>query len=333
MRKILIISILLLLIANISFADDEAGKAGQTGAFLKFGLGARALGMGNAFSAVAEGIDAIHYNTAGAAFIKEKRVGFAYHSLSLDRNLNTASFLSLVRNQAVMGLSWINSSVSDVPMRNSDRTLYGNMANNDNLFTLIFAKKANNDFSFGANLKYIQSKLDNLTSGAVGLDASGLFKFAKFYAVGLSVQDIGLEHRWDSSNYWSGNKGAVYNDPFPLRIRSGLSGSFMNNTIITAVDIVKIEHLDMKYYAGAEYWILKQVNLFGADEESEDESISTSVDRRLLGLRAGYSDGSPTFGMSLYYPYGNLHGGFDYAYMAGKVDENSYHVFTMRVLF
>lgn len=333
MRKILLISTLILLVVNISFADDEIGKAGQTGAFLKFGLGARALGMGGAFCAVAEGIDAIHYNTAGAAFIKGKRVGFAYHSLSLDRNLNTASFLSLVRNEAVLGLSWINSSVSDVPIRNSDRVLYGNMANSDNLFTLIFAKKVNDSFSFGANLKYIQSKLDEITSGAVGVDASGLYKFEKYMAIGLSVQDIGLEHRWDSGNYWSGTKGGVYNDKFPIRIRSGLSGSFIDNTLITSVDIVKVEKLDMKYYAGAEYWILKQIKLVMQDEEAEDDSIEKSVERRLLGLRAGYSDGSPTFGMSLYYPFGNLRGGFDYAYMSGNVDNNSNHIFTVRVLF
>jgi hypothetical protein len=35
----------------------------------------------------------------------------------------------------------------------------------------------------------------------------------------------------------------------------------------------------------------------------------------------------------LYYPYGNFNGGLDYAFLTGKRDEGSNHVFTIRVMF
>jgi len=312
---------------------SETGDAGRAGAFLKFGLGARALGMGGAYVSIAEGMDAVYYNPGGLGFAVNKEVGFTYHGLTLDRHLNSASIIMPVRNEAVMALSWINSFVSNVDTRDSDRNIYGDLSNSDNSFGLSFSKRVTEDFSVGANLRYIQATLDVINSYTVGVDFGAMYKFQKNYAVGLSVNDLGSNYVWDSSNYWSGNRGKEYTDTFPVRVRGGASAKLLNDQLVTSVDIVKIEEIAFKLYAGAEYWFLKKVELTVEDEEAEDEIKIVQVNKRVLGVRSGYSDGSLTFGMSLYYPFGKFDGGFDYAFLTGKRDEGSNHVFTVRVMF
>jgi hypothetical protein len=316
---------------NFSSAIAETGKAGQTGDFLKFGLGARALGMGGAYGSIAEGVDAIYYNPAGAAFMRTKQVGFTYHSLTLDRYLNSAALLLPARNEAVLGVSWINSFVGDVPMRDSDRNLYSDFANSQNLFCLTFAKIFGEGFAGAGNLKYIHSKLDDLTSYTVGADLGIIYKFQKMYAAGLSIADLGARHKWDSSDYWS--RGNAYDDAFPMRIRGGVSGAFLDEALVTSVDVVAVEDILFKIHGGAEYWLFQKMNVLEPDEEAEDEMVEKVVNKRFMGLRAGYSDGSFTAGFSLYYPYGNVNGGMDYAFMTGKRSEGSYHIITVRIMF
>lgn len=332
MRKTIIIIILFLFSADIIPIHAETGKAGYAGAFLRFGLGARPLGMGNAFCAIAEGIESPYYNPAGMAFNPARQVGFTYHSLTLDRNLNSAVIVSPVRNQAVMALSWINASVSDVVMRDSDRNPLGKFSNSHNLIGLSFAKMIVDYFSIGANLRYLQSKLGELNAFTVGVDLGGILKYERNISVGLSVQNLSPGLRWDSSNYW-GSGGKEYNDELPIRIRTGVAGALLDETLITAIDIVQDTRLDLKIHAGGEYWFLKQVNLPLPDEETEEEFEEAIGRKRVFGIRTGYDDGSLTFGTSLYYPHGRFHGGFDYAYMTGKRDEGSYHIFTVRVVF
>jgi len=45
-----------------AFSSDESGTVGAS--FLKFGVGARSLSMGEAYTAVARGVDALFWNPA-----------------------------------------------------------------------------------------------------------------------------------------------------------------------------------------------------------------------------------------------------------------------------
>ncbi len=333
MRKLFFITALILSVALIAPAMAETGKAGMAGAYMKFGLGARSLGMGGAFTGVAQGIDAVYYNPGGIGFRLEKEVGFTYHSLSLDRHLNSGAFLYPIRNDAILGVSWINSYVGDVPMIDSDRNVYDEFSNHNNSFGLTFSKALLEQVSFGANLRYLQATLDQLNAYTIGIDMGVLAKPIPHMAVGLSVSDLGTNFRWESQNYWSGDRGGTFDDKYPVRIRGGISGTFLDEQLLAAVDVMKVEKLDLKVYAGGEYFFVKKVTRLIEDEEAEDELREIIENKKLLGIRAGFSDGSVTFGGSIYYPVGTMSGGLDYAFMSGKEGEGSYHMFTARVMF
>ena len=93
MKKYLVLITVFAMMLSVSVVSAETGSAGAAGAWFKFGLGARALGMGGAYGAIAEGVDAVYYNPGGVGFLAQPEVGLTYHSLSMDRNLNSAAFL------------------------------------------------------------------------------------------------------------------------------------------------------------------------------------------------------------------------------------------------
>lgn len=333
MRKLFLISALILSVVLISPVMAETGDAGRAGSFMKFGIGARAIGLGGAYTAVAEGIDAVYYNPAGMGYSREREVGFTYHSLTLDRHLNSGAIIYPIRNESIITFSWINSYISDVPMIDSDRNYYDDFSNSNNSFGLSFSKAFFEQLSVGGNLRYVQSKLDQINAYTVGVDLGVIAKPLPQYSIGLTISDLGSNMQWDSSDYWSGTRGGIYHDRYPIRVRGGVAGTFFNEQLLVAADVMKVEDLDPNFYVGGEYWFMKRIVELIEDEEAEDELREVIINKKLLGIRAGYSDGSLTFGGSLYYPFGTFSGGFDYAYKGGKLDDGNYHMFTVRVMF
>ncbi len=114
-------SIILMLLSS-SISADEGSHAAE---FLSHGVGARALGMGSAFVAVADDATATYWNPAGLTRVKKHSFAAMYSDTFstgdgnwLSRGLVNYNFMNYVyqiEDIGSLGLSWIRLGVDDIP--------------------------------------------------------------------------------------------------------------------------------------------------------------------------------------------------------------------------
>lgn len=328
MRIVLPFLLTLLLFAPATFAS---GAGAYAGAFLRNGIGARPLGMGGAYTAVAEGAEAIYYNPAGLGFIPKIMFTSSYKTLSLDRHFGHIAISFPIRGEAAMAASWVNAGVSDVIGRGESRQIFGEIANSSNAFAISFAKALSPRISFGVNLQYIQEKLDDLESFTVGLDVGVIGKPLKNLSVGAVFKNIGSNYRWESSKYWS--EGGTYEEEFPIVMKFGVAGNFISGKLIPAIELETSDKSELKFRAGGEYWFIKKVIRVVEDEYEEDVFLEVEEDFRLAGLRIGLDRGAPTFGASVFREFGRITFGLEYAFLFGRHGTSAGHLFTLNIGF
>ncbi|MDO8735041.1 MAG: PorV/PorQ family protein [Elusimicrobiota bacterium] len=266
----------------------EKGEAGGAAAYLKTGVGSRALAMGGAFTAVANDASAAYWNPAGIANLEKNQVALTYTAMSLDRTYNFLSFVMPKKLSVFdgIGVSVINAGVSDIQGYDATDTKTNTFKETNIALLLSVAKKVDDEVSVGANLKIISSKLDTAAAFGQGLDLSALVKASDKISIGLMLQDVYTQVKWADSESA---------ERVPFSVRTGLSYSIMEK------DKLKLT-ADVEKYATR-----KKAKLnFGA-ELNLPYSIS---------LRPGLSDNYLTAGVGLKYDMLSL----DYAYRADKLN-------------
>lgn len=212
-------------------------QAGHSGAsFLELGIGARGMGMGGAYAAVANDASAFYWNPAGVSTVGRTEVSGMYASLY--RGLAQHFHLGITRplpGSAAVAVNWIRLSVADIPRRGGPDSLstyadrvagispltfsaLGFSDNHDDALFISFSKlnKFNVDlgwqyFQFpvtipvGFNIKFIRQSLFGARGSGVGFD------FGTMLRVGLS--DLLSDNRLGSLSF-----GMAVRDIFNTKI-------------------------------------------------------------------------------------------------------------------
>jgi hypothetical protein len=119
MNKITI-TILLFLFIFIVFSHAGADTK-YGGSFLELGIGARAIALGGAYTAVADNGSAFYWNPAGVSMLVRQELFGMYASLY--KSLSTHHHIGYTRplyGGAALSLNWIRLTVSDIPLYDVD---------------------------------------------------------------------------------------------------------------------------------------------------------------------------------------------------------------------
>ncbi|GEM_PF-868602 len=326
----IVLGVLLIGLAYSSaLADGENG--GYAGEFLKYDFSARALGMGGAYTAVAEGSAGIRYNPAGLSGADHLQAGFTYSKLTLDRRLNYAEILFPLPKKAVIGLSWVNAGVGDVKQRNSNGEVVGDLKNNQNSFNITFGRRIIDLLAIGVNVRYVQYNYAELIASTMGIDfgAMGYFMDGDLTA-GLKVSNIASKYSWDTGNYYE-TSGTTYDEDFPIVYRFGAAYRFLGKSITAAADYEKDTKNDGRLHIGGEYWYYTKSEESSVDDFTGEVKTKTAV-RKFLSARLGYDAGSLTFGLGLRRRMGKFAIKLDYSFATGRQDGLSPdHLFTLGI--
>ncbi|MGB9594891.1 MAG: UPF0164 family protein, partial [Candidatus Poribacteria bacterium] len=117
-NKILKISVVLIIItlSILCYPFVAEGSEKYAGEFLSIGTGARALGMGGSFVAVADDGTSAYWNPAGLGGLNQTELIFMHTSMfGLDK-YDYVNITQPTRKSSALALSWIRLGIGDIPM-------------------------------------------------------------------------------------------------------------------------------------------------------------------------------------------------------------------------
>lgn len=182
------------------------------GEFMAIGVGARALGMGGAYVAIANDVTSGYYNPAGLANINYPQIALM-HAEQFGNlvNYDYAGVAIPFGNDMSFGISAMRLAVDGIPdtrdalvIRNtttrlSDITdpraginpdLVKEFSDQDWAFYLTFAKRQFEDFYYGVNVKIIKRDIAEYGAFGVGFDVGALYTPIENLFLGANLQDI-----------------------------------------------------------------------------------------------------------------------------------------------
>ncbi|HDP68217.1 MAG TPA: PorV/PorQ family protein [Candidatus Marinimicrobia bacterium] len=257
----------------------EVNKKGSSSAqFLEIGIGARALSMGSAFTAVANDVTALYWNPAGITQIDAISVTGTHTEWFADMSLDHAAGIVPMGNGQIVGfsLSVFNAidkqTVRTVTYPEGTGEYY---SASDLALAMTYGLKITDRFACGLTGKYVRQQIWHMSSAGYAVDIGLLYKTQlKGLNLGASISNFGTDmrlagrdvrraHDEDPIHYSNDKINAMLETdafPMPLLFRFGLAYSFSPfkyNDLTLAVDLLhpsnNVEYLNV----GCEYALAK----------------------------------------------------------------------------
>lgn len=211
-RYFLIVVVILVSFICIDLAFAGSFGIGKyAGEFLSTGVGGRALGIGGAFVAVADGAEAGYWNPAGLSTIPYPEI-IGMHSRRFGGivNYDFAAIALPFQKEAGVALSVIRLAVDDIPQTSvprpdlplgvpytdsegntlANRPYVAKWINNaDYAFLLSYAKSKSKVLRYGANVKIIRRGVGDYSAWGIGFDLGVLSNPIGKLSIGANFQD------------------------------------------------------------------------------------------------------------------------------------------------
>jgi hypothetical protein len=153
---------LLLGLAGPSWAQfSAAGKGTTAGTFLELGVGGRAMGMGGAYTAVADGADALYWNPAGLTGVERHAVTFMHAAYLQSSYYDYGAYAQNLGAAGAFGFGFQYLNAGAITQTDANFNAIGSFTPYDLALSLGYAKKLDflGGYSVGASAKYIQSHI------------------------------------------------------------------------------------------------------------------------------------------------------------------------------
>ncbi|MFH1619060.1 MAG: PorV/PorQ family protein, partial [bacterium] len=148
---------------SVSFTKEAAGTTGAD--FLNLGVGARALALGGAYSAVAEDASGVYWNPAGLVQISRLSASFMRANYLADISYQYAAYAHRLDDASVVAGSILMTDIGTIKHTDRDNNDLGNFSPQDQAYTVSYSRgilelsDKERDVSMGVSAKYIRSKI------------------------------------------------------------------------------------------------------------------------------------------------------------------------------
>lgn len=257
MRKMLPIIYLLLIPALISASGTKGA------AFLKIPTGSRPISMGEAYTALGNDVNCIHWNPGGLVFNRYKEIQFMRSFWFLGTSYNYLAFSLPSAGYGAFGLAVSYMHYGDFDGYDEHYQPLPGFSAYDMDVALSYSQLITNSLSIGFNLKYIMEKIEEHSGNAFALDFGLRYRKPKTpYLFAFSIKNLGTSMTLDKEGY-----------PLPLQLTGG--AALYTNRFVFPVDICFSTDDGLILSGGAEYKLAS-----------------------ILKLRAGYKMGANPGGLA-----------------------------------
>ena len=158
--------------------------------FLKLGIGARALGMGEAYSALSEDVSGVFYNPAGISWGEENEITLMHKSWAFG---TSTEFLgsTLHTNNVTVGLGLNSTSVDDIEIRQQPGPSLGTFALHDFYASATVSWRVDTSISLGVTSKFLYEKIFIDESQGFGLDLGARYQFERNWSLAAVLSNLG----------------------------------------------------------------------------------------------------------------------------------------------
>lgn len=318
-----------LLYAQSQNFREHVSKRGTTAAsFLEIGVGARALAMGEAFTAIADDPSAIYWNVGGLARLNRNGLIFNHSEWIADTRFDFVGGAFLLGRYGTVGVSLTSFSLGEMDVTTVDdpEGTGQTFGSGDYAISLAYAFSLTDRFSIGFNPKIIHQYIWEMAATGLAIDI-GVHYVTPFKGItlGFAMTNFGTKMRMHGHNTEvlfdldpnsSGNNERLPawletdNWALPLNFRIGLLYDVIKTNMHKAYLAIDAQHPNNDY-----------------------ESINIGFEyifRDMFALRGGYNsmflqDAETSFTLGAGFNYrimGNVGFHFDFAYADFGLLEN-----------
>ncbi|MFN0116923.1 MAG: PorV/PorQ family protein [Elusimicrobiota bacterium] len=269
---------LMLLTSAIFSSTSKMYAAGEPGAFLQWGAGARSLGMGRAFLAVSDDASATYWNPAAMVQLQRKEIMGLQATLFAETNYSFFSYVSPGKKGGAWGFNMTSltsggfekvkvkvdpaSSPSNPDYLSVEKA--GAYEVSQKAYTFAYGKQVTNKLAMGLALKRLTNTVDTFAQSFTAVDASIFTKVNQNYRFALAVKNAVAQNPGNS------------NDKLPLTFRIGNAFSLMNDRVILAADLNSSQGSGFGWNLGTEYSASRRM-AFRLGLESRDGAIAETT--------------------------------------------------------
>ncbi|MBN1824412.1 MAG: PorV/PorQ family protein [Endomicrobiales bacterium] len=264
MKKLIIIISILISSIQTNLSAAVLGLAredgGVPGAFLSYGAGARALGMGKAFVGVSDDASSVYWNAAGTTQLENPQICALYASLYEETGFGFASYARPFSGGAI-GAALVNLNSGGFQLRDelNYETGIGSLSETAGIVSYARPVISGGKLSCGVSLKIVNQRINALSDTGYGIDAGLMWNAIPAVSLGLNVQNIVAPTLKLKENA----------DVYPLSVTAGLGWKVFSNKLLVAIDVNKTEGRQVKTRLGAEYVFLDMFAVRAGLDETE----------------------------------------------------------------
>ena len=241
--------ITILMLACISVAADStdihenAGTRAMT--FLKIGVGAEAMGMGESQVAATDDLYASYWNPAGLTRLEKPQIALMHNEWFAGINHEFVGFALPLGNVGTVGASASYLSFGELQGRDRDGNETTVFRPYDLALILSYARGFGDSLAFGTNAKFLREQIADETGTGIAFDFGGLYTFQEIpLSLGFNAQHVGPRVQFIEEAFG-----------LPFTFRLGVAYRLWSDALMLTTDIIRPSDNDVATGVGAAYTI------------------------------------------------------------------------------